>query len=231
MNRWICAFCAVMAAFSAAGAQQWELTDPYPTNDNLVDVSFVDVTHLCAVGQSGTIVYSGDGGSNWIKAASSTRRNLNALYFLDGQHGWAVGDSGTAVWTVNGGTTWNTGQCPTNNTLEDVMFADALHGWAVGNPYYGAHQPGVVMYTEDGGHSWAEQYQSNHIEFYSVFCRAPGSVWVVGDSATIIRSTDRGVSWSSSRVNEESRLTDIFFLTDSTGWTSSYYHLLYTSDG
>ncbi len=54
------------------------------------------------VGNSGTILYSENGGETWETQQSSTSFDLTGIYFTDG-HGWISGDNGTILHLNNGG--------------------------------------------------------------------------------------------------------------------------------
>ena len=62
-------------------------------------ISFGDSTHAYVVGNSATIMFSGDGGNNWNSVnlgavAPPDSLNLNAVFFLDSAYGLAVGQNG-----------------------------------------------------------------------------------------------------------------------------------------
>ena len=60
-----------------------------------------------AVGTSGTILTTADGGGTWTAQNSGTKADLLALQFQsDGQRGWAMGLGGTILTTADGGNTW-----------------------------------------------------------------------------------------------------------------------------
>ena len=86
-----------------------------------------------AVGDSGTILATGDGGATWAPQTSGTQSHLSAVQFLDAETGWAVGDSGTILATGDGGATWAPQTSGTRSNLYAVQFLDAKTGWAVGN--------------------------------------------------------------------------------------------------
>ena len=62
-------------------------------------ISFGDSTHAYVVGNSATIMFSGDGGNNWNNVnlgavAPPDSLKLNAVFFLDSAYGLAVGQNG-----------------------------------------------------------------------------------------------------------------------------------------
>src|SRR5207253_9970501 len=63
---------------------------------------------------------------------------------------------------------------------------------------------GVVMTTDNHGHTWTrQQFERNkkYYDLYSVAFTSDGSRgWVVGDNGTIFRSDDGGMSWTEQHV-------------------------------
>ena len=122
----------------------------------LYDVQFLaDGTRGWAVGESGTILATGDGGKTWAPQTSNTSNSLYSVQFLaDGTRGWAVGQGGTILTTGNGGKTWAPQTSATSNDLYSVQFlADGTRGWALG-------ESGTILATDDGGKSWVSQAMS-----------------------------------------------------------------------
>ena len=80
------------------------------TTGSVQAVTFTDATHGWAVGASGTILATTDGGATWSAqdsghTAVGTRADLYAVAFIDATHCWAVGTDGTILATTNGGGT------------------------------------------------------------------------------------------------------------------------------
>ena len=77
------------------------------TTGSVQAVTFTDATHGWAVGASGTILATTDGGATWRKQTSGTTANLSAVTFPDATHGWVVDDNGTILATTDGGAIWS----------------------------------------------------------------------------------------------------------------------------
>jgi len=58
-----------------------------------LSVQFIDDDSGWAIGRSGTILRTDDGGLTWIEQESGTKQNLYGLYFVK-KAGWAVGGDG-----------------------------------------------------------------------------------------------------------------------------------------
>jgi len=69
----------------------------------LSGVKFADSLLGWAVGDSGIIFVTTNGGGNWNRQNSGTARNLYGTDFSGGPVGWAVGSSGLIIHTSNGG--------------------------------------------------------------------------------------------------------------------------------
>jgi hypothetical protein len=104
------------------------------TSNSLAGVSFVDAGHGWAVGVSGTILATADGGASWsAQASGASFFELVGVSFVDANHGWVVGSGGKILATADGGASWSAQTSGTSNSLFGVSFADANHGWAVGD--------------------------------------------------------------------------------------------------
>src|SRR5262249_508109 len=74
------------------------LTDPI-----LLRMAFANDQVGWAVGESGMIQYTEDGGATWLAQEASTRKLLYDVAAIDAKHAWAVGASGKLLRTVDGG--------------------------------------------------------------------------------------------------------------------------------
>ena len=68
-----------------------------------MSVSFTDQNNGWAVGGSGIVVHSENGGETWEEQQSNTSLWLNSICFTDSQHGWIAGSDGIILHTDNGG--------------------------------------------------------------------------------------------------------------------------------
>jgi photosystem II stability/assembly factor-like uncharacterized protein len=76
------------------------------TTNNLNSVYFTDANTGYAVGDSGTIIKTNDGGDNWGIQSSGTSADLYSVQFTDSLTGYAVGDSSIILKTIDGGENW-----------------------------------------------------------------------------------------------------------------------------
>lgn len=67
----------------------------------------------------------------------------------------AVGERGHVVLSDDEGLNWRQARVPTRVLLTAAWFSDERRGWAVGHD-------STVLHTDDGGETWALQYQALH---------------------------------------------------------------------
>jgi photosystem II stability/assembly factor-like uncharacterized protein len=212
-----------------------------PRGSDLAAVVFVDALHGWAVGDSGNIVATQDGGATWRAQTSTTTQRLAGVAFVDKLRGWVVGDFGTILATTDGGATWHEQfpQAGTRVQLVAVAFPDSLHGWAVGGS-----TRGVLLSTSDGGVSWNTQHLGTPQYLNGVSFPDPLSGWIIGDFGTLFETSDGGTVWreqnlalaSTTQQNPSlQRLVDstcVRFVDSSHGWVvGDFGSVQATTDG
>lgn len=115
------------------------------------DIDFPTAKIGWAVGDSGRIVRTKDGGATWAEQKSRVKTELLAVDFVSTKVGYAVGDRGCALRTRDGGATWVKLRTRTVKALAAVSFTSARNGWVVGSQ-------GVRLHTTDGGATWKGKY-------------------------------------------------------------------------
>ncbi len=126
---------------------------------NLTTVWFASETEGWAAGESGTILYTSDGGDNWTAQLGGDPQSrgdkLADLRFLDGTHGWVVGDNVNTVQKrllgTSDGMTWRqVGVVGTQNgSYSDYEFVSPTRGIFV-------NDQGQIHVTDDGGRNWKQ---------------------------------------------------------------------------
>ncbi|MBA4399836.1 MAG: hypothetical protein C0396_08230 [Anaerolinea sp.] len=108
------------------------------TSQTLYGIQMLDSTHGWVVGDSGTILYTADGGDTWTPKNSGTTTRLEGVYFISALQGWVVGSSGLILTTIDGGETWQTETSGIATNLKSVFFLTDGTGFTVG-------QSGVIL--------------------------------------------------------------------------------------
>jgi photosystem II stability/assembly factor-like uncharacterized protein len=90
----------------------WERLDS-PTDDHLKSIHFVDSLYGWAVGDSGTVIHTSNGGDDWDFQDSQTKNRIEDVFFLNRNLGWASSWKTSSVpfgtellKTTDGGKNW-----------------------------------------------------------------------------------------------------------------------------
>lgn len=147
---------------------------------------------LWAVGKSGAIVTSMDGGATWVPhPVPDVRSALNAVAAVpDGTKAWCVGDEGVLLVTKDGGQSWSRRKSEVAGDLLSVAISsDGNIVWAVG-------RDGIVLLSDDGGNSWKSAKIGVEENFTGVAITPNGlNAWLVSGNGSILHSEDRGEHW------------------------------------
>lgn len=198
---------------------QWSLQNSGTAN-NLYSVHFVSNNLGYAVGDSGIVLKTTNGGTDWLIKSAGFKQRLYSVRFANSYYGWAVGDSGLILRTNNGGANWIKQTSGTENILRSVFFINSRTGWVVGNS--------VILKTTNRGMSWVNQYADTMKPFYSVFFINSNTGWITGYST--LKTTNGGVDWviKVSKTNRRS----VSFADLNTGWVvGGSYTLNKSTDG
>ncbi|MDO8599549.1 MAG: Ig-like domain-containing protein, partial [bacterium] len=76
-------------------------------SDRAFGIACVSTTVCWAVGASGLVIATTNGGTTWAAQTSGTVEDLNDVFAVDANTVYALGQSSTVIKTTNGGTTWS----------------------------------------------------------------------------------------------------------------------------
>ncbi len=202
------------------GGASW-LMQKSGTDEELVDVFFVDQMYGWIVGANGTVLKTADGGASWRRMPKVTDRHLTGVHFVSRLEGWACGTGGVILHTVDGASSWEQQPSAMTDTLFEIQFVDDRYGYAVG-------WHGEVRRTDDGGATWQRrrtpfsdpQSPAEVVELTGLSFVSRDEGWVVGNHFDVILHTDDGgASWDVQRYNVEKGeyLGAVHFFDDRTG--------------
>jgi photosystem II stability/assembly factor-like uncharacterized protein len=197
----------------------------------------VDGQHAWAGQDSGEIVYTTDGGTQWIRASVSgfdEFGSLMAVAFANRSRGWAAGRNdffggsvGIIARSNDGGRTWQPQFQVPDFTFNGLETTSARTAFAVGA--YQFVGGGLVLRTRNGGASWQNVTPAAE-GFRDVFFIDASIGWVVGSS--IWKTTNGGTNWTRVYGTGASELDAISFADPMNGWATGYNNLvLHTTDG
>lgn len=202
---------------------EWQLVRKTQTPGYFHGLCFANQSSGWAVGDSGKILHTMDGGKSWYAQESRTTISLRCLNFFNSQTGWIGGASNSIGRTTDGGDTW-TWQNPVGETRRIFMavsFINSKIGWIVDN-YSG------ILHTEDGGITWTPQTSGTSWGITSVQFLDNNEGWASATNRVVLHTTDGGNNWYTKTLdtlNYGSSITvtysNIFFCSHSKGWIST----------
>ncbi len=205
--------------------------------DMPMGVHFIDDKNGWIVGNFGLGLKTEDGGLGWKQKNFSEEDFLKDVHFV-GQKGWVVGERGVILHTADGGENWEK-QISNGKSLLSVFFIDGNKGFTVGSD-------GTILKTEDAGVTWKNveldwdmlisdellELGVVSINLYDVFFITDSLGWIVGDSGTVLRTTDGGKQWSVVNMRPSSALFSVCFMNDREGVAvGSHGFCLKSNDG
>ena len=153
----------------------------------MLSVAFVDSLRGVTVGRHGSILYTTNGGTNWLNGESGI---IDSLYkvVLNENILWCCGTNGAVLKSSDYGATWTKLITNTTETLRSICFSDAFNGAAVG-------YNGICIITTDGGTTWEKTNTGTVKDLRGIsFFNASEGV-SVGEGATLLQTSDSGKTW------------------------------------
>ncbi len=188
------------------------------TSNDLTAVHFVDANTGWAVGASGTILKTTDGGVTWTAQTSGVSTNIQDVKFsgASSSTGIAVGSSGLILRTTDAVTWQSMNNAGDTNSLFGLSWSVSTGVvWAVG-------QSGTVRKSIDSGSGWSDANPNGDIpaaqNLRSIFFVNSTTGIVVGDGGTLYRTVNGGNSWVNISTGATQNLKDVFFVDSSTGF-------------
>lgn len=123
-----------------------EQTDPLEIKLN--GVSFGTNLKGVAVGNAGTVLYTSDGGANWVQSSDEDILGTTWFSVVLSETGlaWAAGNDGRIAYSEDWGQTWTAQVSGVSDPLWEVYFINDNEGWIVGG-----FSENVILHTKNGG--------------------------------------------------------------------------------
>jgi hypothetical protein len=142
-------------AFSDDGGATWTQQGLGVTIADLDGVKFANASVGYAVGTSGVVLKTIDGGATWailatIPAAYAAVM-FSALEVLSEQALWITAFDGTLIYSADGGATWTIRHPAGATYLQVIAFSHPMVGWVFGG---GSIAGNLGWRTTDGGATW-----------------------------------------------------------------------------
>jgi large repetitive protein len=187
---------ATLYPITALAANTWT-TQTTGTTTTFYGSSCPSVTTCFAVGASGTIMRTTNGGTSWAAQTSNvgTANPLVGIACSDVNHCVAAGSGPSITVTTNSGVLWTAESAPAGaGGYSRVACPSTLICFAVG-------APGQISATTNGGSTWTAQTTTTTQTFEGVSCVSTTTCWAVGTAASgasgvIDATTNGGTTWT-----------------------------------
>jgi photosystem II stability/assembly factor-like uncharacterized protein len=188
-------------------------------------IKFLDRNQGFAVGDSGTLLKTNDGGVAWTRIITGVSAGLATITFGDSLHGWVIGEGGATLETSDGGLIWRVTRRGITDRLQAVSFVDDQTGWA-------SSWEGNIWNTRDGGKVWNKQASVSPKPLLGLTMANANKGWAVGDSGRILGTQNGGVNWIPQLSGTQNNLKDVFASDAQHAWAcGSQEAIVATSNG
>ncbi len=150
------------------------------------DIDFLDNKNGIAVGRSGELALTTDGGNTWSKTDLGANKHLGADY-VNADFIYSVG-AGQVAKSTDAGANWTKKDIEPDAYWETI-FTDDMTGYRVGNS-------GKYQETTDAGANWTTKDIGATATLLDVFFTDANTGYIVGGQGFLAKTTDAGTTWS-----------------------------------
>jgi photosystem II stability/assembly factor-like uncharacterized protein len=167
------------------------------TRITLNAVQFANADVGWAVGDSGRIIKTVDGGANWVSQASHHTLRMYGLHVFDSNTAIAFGDQDVLLKTVDGGAHWVSKEMGgLERSFRNAFFLDGMNGYLVG-------LGSTILKTSDAGETWTIKADGSHglydVAFKDSLTGLAIGSWTIPNSprgaGLVLKTTDGGETW------------------------------------
>ena len=225
----LCAVAFIVSGCTARTTADWELVHKgdMPHSAAIGSIFFIDKNEGWALTWAGLFKLR-DEGKTWVPVLVNEggRRTFYSFTFMSSTSAVVVGTqvkdrtyTPLILKTSDGGESWHEGATDITPELDRdrstaihrVAFCDANSGWAVG--------PDLILHSIDGGLSWTTQRTINPDEgtIVAIGCLNPERAWAAGTGGLLLKTGDRGSTWTKQQIGTSDTLMQVRFFHDN-GW-------------
>jgi len=201
-----------------SGSNWIDITPVTPSVTDLQSVDFMNENCGVAVGLTGDIVYTTDGGTTWAEKTGFGSTALNRVRFSDTDRGWAVGAGGKIICFDFSSDSWSQQTSAMNGAFYGLFPLNSDTVWAVG-------QSGTIARTQNAG-GWWQILSTTGGTFGDVWFAENGlDGYLSGLNGGYFSVTSNG-GWTvshSAAGSPENLLSDISFIDVNNGWGCGSY--------
>jgi photosystem II stability/assembly factor-like uncharacterized protein len=224
---------SLLFCISACFSQGWVNQTVVPPPPGLYSVSAFNLSTAWASGDFGVVLYTSNGGTNWvyrnIPIASNFRiLGINAIGPQTALCVTNMGSRGVVFRTTNTGLSWDTVFVRNNVLLNDIKFINSATGYVYGNP---VGPQWFFIRTTDGGNSFDTTIPRPSAAppgimgfpnaLHVLFSGGINRIWFGTNMGQVIFSLNGGVNWNMSFTpNGNQFINAIYFLNTTNGFCS-----------
>jgi len=228
------------------GGQTWSFYQTEFTTSWFLDVQFPtnSVGYACggtAFGNhTNVIVKTVDAGQTWDSITSNDflGYSFKKIHFINTDTGFVAQETGDILITVDGGNNFNS--ISTQGTVTDIASKPnqelfiSLKKFNSTNTYtYSIHK------STDLGSNWSTVYSDtmngvnglNHREINKLFFVNNTIGFATGGNGLFLKTTDGGLTWTSTLINPNTNLTGLYFTSPDVGYVNNAGGIYRTKDG
>jgi photosystem II stability/assembly factor-like uncharacterized protein len=225
---------------TAAYSQTWVEQNSGVSGTVLYSVSAPDDQVVWSCGDSGTVIQTTNGGTNWVNVSADSIPSSLPLYNIFGidmNTALVTGSSASATFvyrTSNGGANWYLVFTQNGGFMDAIWMGNSLVGFMYGDPVGGRWS---LWGTYNGGVTWdstqfdlpqAGTETGYNNAFY--FDATSQIVWFGTNNSRIYRSTNL-IFWNAETTTGEPNSFAVWFNTSNNGMTGGTGALLSTNSG
>jgi photosystem II stability/assembly factor-like uncharacterized protein len=184
------------------GAASWTLVRT--GSPALRGLHFVSGLIGYAVGDSGAVLQTADGGTSWLPKAPAGDLKLQSIRCADALTCLIATDSGQSVLrTIDGGVTYAT-VSPSTQKVFAATFSSPTRAVAAG-------ADGTTVVSDDAGATWKPIGRRLDGGFARLRAVSTSLVFAVGSNGALARSEDGGLTWAEVGVSTSEDVIDVSF--------------------
>ncbi len=188
--------------------QQWvRVFDEKLSSDNSFYIVNEDL--IIAATEFKGLFLTNDQGENWASISKLINEDLTKVIFSDNQEVYVTGENGLILKSIDTGLNFIKLNPGSHVKWNDIIASDDNTVIVVGDS-------STIIKSVDGGITW-QQSEFDFGNFISMD-QIHDKIWLISDVGHLLKSNDRGSSWTESLISAPSLPSFIYFISESTGF-------------
>jgi photosystem II stability/assembly factor-like uncharacterized protein len=173
-----------------------------------------------AVGGSGILITTIDGGNSWQTQSVGTTNAISSIFFINDNIGWLSEYGGGIIKkSTDGGISWTQQPTGFSNNINSIFFIDQDNGWVAGGPGTGFPWS-LILKTTNGGTTWTSYSSGLENPLMDIHFTDLNNGWAAGPE--LLKTTDGGTSWSIYTELKTYGYEAVHFTNPNVGWAVGF---------